>query len=500
MVCNQMFELCYHAAPPQGSYIDIKLFARFSIGDETKTVKGFYDGNGIYKIRFLPQTPGKYSWQVFGIIQDSGEDFCEDRSEQGVIRAVGTHFEDANGNVFRPFGTTVYALPHQKLPLISQTIQTLQRAPFNKVRYCIFPKYYDYNRDEPELFPFEREGDRWNVHRPCIAFWQRLESVILQLADSRIQSDLIMFHAYDKWGFSGLTMQENFVYLDYVLRRFSAFPFVWWSLANEFDLLFARTLQDWYALERFIFDNDVFGHLLSVHNCFSFYDHHREAISHCSVQSGQIESAAKFIQDYAKPVIFDECGYEGNIAQDWGNMSGFALVNSFWTVIAQGAYCTHGETFVSDDEILWWSKGGVFKGESVPRLAFLKGIVDGFPSYILPWHADPLEGIDPEQRKLIMDTPFRKLIREMPERQQESCFVRDAKFMGRCGDDVFLQYLGRHCCAELEWRLPEDKRYEIHVVDVWEMTDKIACRNICGKVTIPLPGKEGIAVIAYRRE
>ena len=43
---------------------------------------------------------------------------------------------------------------------------------------------------------------------------------------------------------------DNFRYLDYLLRRLSAMPEIWWSLANEYDLCMPKkTLADWEALE-----------------------------------------------------------------------------------------------------------------------------------------------------------------------------------------------------------------------------------------------------------
>lgn len=72
-----------------------------------------------------------------------------------------------------------------------------------------------------------------------------------------------------------------------------------------------------------------------------------------------MHKASKWIKAYGKPVVFDECCYEGDIEFPWGNISGFEMVKRFWKGYIQGAYVTHGETFFSEDEILWWSKGGV---------------------------------------------------------------------------------------------------------------------------------------------
>lgn len=89
-------------------------------------------------------------------------------------------------------------------------METLSTAPFNKVRHCVFPKHYDYNHNDPELYAFEKDADgKWDVNRPCFAFWEHLEKQIFALADMGIQSDLILFHPYDKWGFSHMTMEEK---------------------------------------------------------------------------------------------------------------------------------------------------------------------------------------------------------------------------------------------------------------------------------------------------
>ena len=59
----------------------------------------------------------------------------------------GTHtglpFVYENGDSYIPFGTTVYALIHQDDALEKETLQTLHTSPFNKIRFCVFPKSYE---------------------------------------------------------------------------------------------------------------------------------------------------------------------------------------------------------------------------------------------------------------------------------------------------------------------------------------------------------------------
>ena len=164
-----------------------------------------------------------------------------------------------------------------------------------------------------------------------------------------IQCDLILFHPYDRWGFADMSDTEIDLYLDYVIRRLSAYPNVWWSLANEFDIMK-------YDIKVWDFDN--------AHT------------SHICLQIKSVDDINHMTERYNKPVMVDECCYEGNLLYEWGNISGYEMMSRFWKCITLGGYCTHGETFLSDDDILWWSKGGILKGESPAGIAFLRSIVE----------------------------------------------------------------------------------------------------------------------------
>src|SRR6201999_499104 len=67
------------------------------------------------------------------------------------------HFAYADGTAYFPFGTTCYAWTHQPSALQQETLATLKTAPFNKLRMCVFPKSYEYNHNDPEFYPFERD-------------------------------------------------------------------------------------------------------------------------------------------------------------------------------------------------------------------------------------------------------------------------------------------------------------------------------------------------------
>lgn len=505
----QMFELQFLGKEPEASQTSVSVEAEFIWKSKTtgnqksKKIKGFYAGDGLYKVRFLPEEAGEFNWKVTGCVAGEGSELCESAAagDKGIVRAKGIRFEYNDGTAFLPVGTTIYALAHQKEGLIQETMHTLKKAPFNKVRHCVFPKFYDYNREDPEFFPFERkENGDWDMDRPCFPYWDKLERVIFELADMGIQSDLILFHSYDKWGFSMLDMEQCRKYLDYLLRRLSVIPQLWWSMANEFDLMYGRTMDDWYEIEAFVAANDPYHHLLSNHNCFSFYDFTRPNITHCCVQTIQMESAAMWLEEYKKPLIYDECCYEGNLPLSWGNLSGFAMADRFWKACVPGAYASHGEVFLDENDILWWAKGGELKGSSPVRIAFLIEILDELPGTLTPWHQKLWEMPDMGFMSNAPRDLFKNLHLSMPKEQQESMRVKDGVCCGHIGEQVFLEYFGTRCCGMTRWILPENHTYRIEEIDIWEMTRKTTYRGVNGKLEIKMPGKEGIALLAVAEE
>ena len=479
----------------------------FEMNGTKKEVKGFYAGGDTYIVRYLSEETGMCRYQITGedVEGETGEFTVESAAEgrHGVVRADGTHFRYEDGTWYYPFGTTVYAMIHQEDVLVEETFETLAEAPFNKIRICVFPKHYDFNHNEPPVFPFERKDGGWDVRKPCFAYWDRLESCIRRLDTLGIQCDLILFHSYDCWGFADLPKEDALVYLDYAVRRLSAFPNLWWSLANEYDLM-DYTMDDWKDFAHFIGENDAYGHLLSNHQIVNPWDFSNPDTTHICQQTGEVEKAAEWIQTYQKPLMVDETGYEGNIAHNWGNLSPFELVNRFWTVCVQGGYCTHGETYLNDEEILWWSKGGKLVGQSPARIRFLRELIESLPGP-LDYNGHIITEDEFEEYKDNMKDredlpPFLQLAFRSPWNTAKALLMAGRELEGHCGEDAYLKYYGRMCTAVGAMKLPEDHIYDLEVIDVWEMTRKPLLEKVSGEVHFTLPGKEGIAVLAKRTD
>ena len=244
-------------------------------------------------------------------------------------------------------------------------------------------------------------------------------------------------------------------------------------------------------------DNDPFGHLLSNHNCFKFYDFSRENITHCCLQTAAMHRVDEFMKKYNKPVVYDECCYEGDIQHPWGNISGFEMASRFWKGCVQGAYVTHGETFYSEDEVLWWARGGKLKGESPKRIAYLRKFIEELPGALEPWDAPWMMQVlamkDSEEAK---KTPIVGLICSVDPVDLEDMAWKDAQFGGHIGEQVYVKYLGSQTCRLFFFNLPETHKYKIEVIDIWEMTRTTLIEEASGNTRCMLPGKEGIAVVA----
>lgn len=512
----ETFELHFEGPRPMGSEALVDLKAIFTIDGESKEVSGFYAGDGQYKIRFYPAKAGSYNWKVTGVVQSEGQEICESAQKRsdsgqvspnhGMVQAKDIHFQYADGTWYYPFGTTIYAFIHQEEALVNTTMQTLKTAPFNKVRFCVFPKHYDFNHNEPTYYAFKKTNGKWDVHKPCFAFWDELENRIRELERMGIQGDLILFHPYDRWGFANLSKEDSLVYLDYLLRRLSAFPNLWWSMANEYDLMENYCWEDWEDFARFITAHDPYGHLLSNHNCFGYWDFTMPEITHCCIQDINVNEVPELQRKYHKPVVFDECRYEGNIIHSWGSLSAKEMTHRFWTAVVYGGYCTHGETYYSEDEVLWWARGGVLKGESPKRIAFLRNVVESLPG--------PLYVVEDGLGSLTVDMIEQMKKDGVPEELKNDFFVshlvnlpkerilffilRHRACLGHCVEEAYLRYYERECTSIGVMELPKKGNYRVEVIDTWEMTRMVAAENVSGVVKVTLPGKEGMALLATK--
>jgi hypothetical protein len=465
--------------PKEGNpFIDVELTATLECDDLKREVTGFYDGNGKYIVRFMPDKVGAWRYMTHSNVPaldgQTGQFNCHAPSagNHGPVRVNNTyHFAYADGTPYRQLGTTCYAWTSQPRELQDQTLKTLAGAPFNKLRMCVFPKRYTWNENEPPLYPFEgtpptaakyvpprpgqipgldsagaKAGGQWDYTRFNPAYFQHLEQRVLDLQKLGIEADVILLHPYDEghWGFDRMPDEVDDRYLRYVVARLAAYRNVWWSMANEFDFMTEKQPKDWDRMIQVVAEADPYDHLLSIHNGRLLYNHTNPLLTHASIQNGSAaEEAGRAVlyrDVYRKPIVFDEIKYEGDIPKRWGNLSGEEMVHRFWECTIAGTYPGHGECYLHEDDVLWWSKGGVLRGQSPARIQFLREVLKTAPP----------EGLEPIDKWQYPD------------------------IAGKAGK-YYLIYFGKERPTRWKFFLPrhelaEGMQFKIELLDTWNMS------------------------------
>jgi hypothetical protein len=458
-------------------FVDIDFSARFTFGHRTVEAAGFYDGDGIYKVRFSPDTVGRWSFETKSASQAldglAGTFDCT-RAQPGNRGPVGTahqfHFQYADGTPYFPFGTTCYSYGFAPAPLDTRTLDNLKQAGFNKVRMCLLPKPLGKRQLE---MPFEHIGsaatedladdghsrEQFDLARLNPAYFRHVEERIQALLDAQIQADVILFHPYDAWGFKSMGREADDRYLRYAVARLSAYRNVWWSIANEYDLVKSKSMTDWDRFFRIVQESDPHVRLRSIHHSRVVYDHSKPWCTHASLQEYDFKKSAARLAAWNKPVLYDEIQYEGNIARRWGNLSPEEMTWRFWRAIVNGVYATHGETYMAADGNPVWSDAGELHGTSAARITFL--------------------------RKLLEKTGTTGLI------AAEDPYYLNAGNPGA----LYLWYFDYHCVGEYEFPLPPNVSFKATLIDPWAMITSPIDGAFTGKSKIALPGKPYMAVL-----
>jgi hypothetical protein len=489
-----IFEVQLKGPSTGNPFVDVQVKAAFSQDHRTVSIDGFYDGDGSYKIRFMPDTLGEWRYTTTSdapaLNGQSGKFLCaapEPGNRGPVSVRYGHHFSYADGTPYFPFGTTCYAWVHQGKPYEEQTLATLRQGPFNKIRMCVFPKSYEYNHNEPEFYLFPRLAgatqdkplglNDYSQFNP--AFFAHFEKRLGELRELNIEADLILFHPYDRWGYATMPPEVDERYIRYIVARFGAYRNVWWSLANEFDLMKAKTTQDFNRLLHLVQQCDPYQHLRSIHYSKVMYDYANPAVTHASLQSYDFASAPAWLKAWNKPVIYDEVMYEGDLPRRWGNLPGEEMTRRFWLGVIAGCYVTHGETFLNaggsenEDDKIWWSNGGKLSGTSPARIGFLRRLLEETTTTGLEASPEPY---------------YLNAVSSAREQQGVDAKLPPA---------AILYYFDFHQPIQYTFPLGTGT-YQADIIDPWQMTITPVGGSFSGQASLKLPGKPFQAV-RFRR-
>ena len=466
-----MFEISL-AGPSAGNpFKDVTLTALFTIEHRQVKVMGFYDGDGTYRIRFMPDAVGSWSYVTASSAHElsghTGSFDCVGPSTPGNHGPVGTahqfHFQYADGTPYFPFGTTTYAYLFTSDDSAQASLAGMKQAQFNKTRACVLPK--PLGKDvQPLPFPStgagaDGKGGTNDYTRFNPSYFQMLEKRLMELQKANIEADLILFHPYDAWGYKSMPDEVDEFYLRYAIARLSAYRNVWWSIANEYDLVKAKTMKDWDDFFRVVQAEDPYSHLRSIHHSRVIYDHSKPWCTHASLQSYDFEKSASRRDAWNKPIIYDEIQYEGDVDRRWGNLSAEEMTRRFWLAIIYGVYATHGEVFISETGESSWSDAGRLRGESGSRIAFLRALMER--------------------------------ITKVGLNEIEGAYYLSAGM----GDEVILYYFDYHRPARYDFPLPSTANFSATLIDPFNMVSTPVVGTFTGKSRLALANKPHQAVL-----
>ena len=259
-------------------FTDVELTVELTpAGGKAAVVRSFYDGPaahgaGVWRTRFMPPSVGQWTWRTHCTAASSAAAAAAalggksgafevvppppGSRNHGPVRARsnGTTFVHADGEPFHVVGTTVYGLAggvwganKDEPNRTAETLATLARSPFNKVRMMAFPT--DAQRSAPTWLPYEMSAAHPNQTDPTrfnLEFWQRLDGTIGSLQELGIEADVILFNLYSApWplglsclggpNISTYNTSNDRLFLRYIVARIASFRNVWWSMSNEWN-------------------------------------------------------------------------------------------------------------------------------------------------------------------------------------------------------------------------------------------------------------------------
>lgn len=278
-----------------------------------------------------------------------------------------------------------------------------------------------------------------------------LEERVAELGTIGVTAELVLLHPGE-----GVTDVESAArYVAEVVPRLAAHPDVWWSLTADPSAFPGLSEHDWVRLADLVAEEDPGHHPLSITVDAGSPLLWRRSFTHGSVRARSPRDAWMRTREHHKPVRMDMCGYEGDAADPWLSLTAEEVVNLAWDGAVRRRIVTHGESYPDDQGLTWSADGGTLVGGAVQRLDLL--------------------------RQVLATTPAEARYRD-----------RDAPLLEVPGE-FYLEFCGEHRFPQREYDVPAG-RYEVEVIDTWEMTVTRCGVQEGETVTVSLPGTVGQAI------
>src|SRR5436309_9930082 len=108
-----IFTLELHGSTQANPYLDVTLTAQFTYQHRRIDVDGFYDGDGVYRVRFMPDVQGTWWYRTQSNLdalngaQGTFTCVAPTPGNHGPVRVSNTsHFAYSDGTPYKQVGTT----------------------------------------------------------------------------------------------------------------------------------------------------------------------------------------------------------------------------------------------------------------------------------------------------------------------------------------------------------------------------------------------------------
>jgi len=372
-------------------YTDVTVTAAFNgPGGTVKTVKGFWDGGQMFKVRFTPDQVGAWTYSIVARPADAG--LIASGTITATAPVAGNHgflrVDAANPYTFVwddgarhfMFGQTYYDV---MLNVAAgggwkKAVDNSAAHGMNKIRLHVYPlQTYRAGLEDttyPQVIPYGGTNSSPNRDQLNISFWRKLDEYVKYLESKGVGADLILFNAYVKFGANqwGTPAQDE-RFLRYALARYGAFHNVIWCVANEWaasrkpqtyiDTLgsIVRNEDPWIARGSFLrplsvhqntrIDFQFFGSSWPTHAIIQYGIRNKETAAadefkntdQTKYRNGDEWGNAGIIYNlgHKMPVVNDEFGYLGDASPI--NLTQTQHRWTIWGIATAGGYIAVGD-------------------------------------------------------------------------------------------------------------------------------------------------------------
>ncbi len=380
----------------------VNFSAEFAGPNGTKLVlPGFYDGNGIWKIRFSPTVEG--NWQLTTVADIAGINNQKlrftcianpDKKVHGNLMVDPQnphHFIYQDGTHWFPDGYEcdwLWALDEHdnKLPVINSFLDKLSYYGFNFILINCYGydttwrpgKSSDDDYGPSALYPWNGSNDQPDFSHFNLTYWQHFDRMIDAMNKRGIIAHLYL-KVYNKkvnWPKNGSPEDDR--YYNWIIAHYAAYPNITWDLAKEANneksvdyktgrLKFIRLTDPYHRLVTI--HTDVQTYNSGAYNSLADFRSHQEQSNHLHA------STLKQLAQNNWPVMNVESGYEhgpkGLLDKTYNNAeSAEEDARRIWEIQMAGGYNAYYYTYTAWDVIR--------PNETPPGYAYLKNFKDFF--------------------------------------------------------------------------------------------------------------------------